>query len=143
MLKPVLPALLLSATTLLWLPTTHADGPPGRKPDYVKCDPQRPELPCTPDSPPPEELKRDRDDGPPGRKPHYVKCDPDRPELPCTPDSPPPEDLKRDRNDDPPGRKPDYVKCDPARPELPCTPDQPAPRPEKLKPKAPRRNTKG
>ena len=26
--------------------------PPGVKPDYVKCDPARPELPCTPDTPP-------------------------------------------------------------------------------------------
>jgi hypothetical protein len=27
--------------------------PPGRQPDYVPCDPAHPELPCTPDGPPP------------------------------------------------------------------------------------------
>lgn len=67
-----------------------ADDARGVKPMYVKCDPDRPELPCTPDTapaPPPAET-------PPGVKPRYVACDPDRPELPCTPDAvpaPPPD----------------------------------------------------
>jgi hypothetical protein len=65
------------------------DDAPGVKPMYVACDPDRPEMPCTPDAPvaPPADPR-------PGVKPDYVACDPDRPEMPCTPDTmpaPPPE----------------------------------------------------
>lgn len=59
----------------------------GVKPHYVKCDPDHPEMPCTPDGPfqPPEQPAGDAPR--PGVKPHYVKCDPDHPEMPCTPDA--------------------------------------------------------
>jgi hypothetical protein len=119
---------------------------PGVKPDFVPCDPDQPERPCTPEpslEPSGEEASEDeeeasedeeeasedeegasedegtRDETPPGVKPRRVPCDPARPELPCTPEPEAPT---------PPGVKPRHVPCDPARPELPCTPEPPAPR---------------
>ncbi len=62
---------------------------PGVKPHFVPCDPKRPDLPCTPTTPPLDIEGKGETKTPPGVKPHYVKCDPNRPEMPCTPDTPP------------------------------------------------------
>ncbi|MEZ4473348.1 MAG: hypothetical protein R3F60_21685 [bacterium] len=95
-------------------PGPASQAAPGRKPDYVRCDPAHPELPCTPDEaeapePPPSPVK-----------PDFLPCDPDHPERPCTPVPQRPEE---------PGVKPHFVPCDPAHPERPCTPVPDAPTP--------------
>ena len=55
--------------------------PTSVKPDYVPCDPNQPDMPCTPDEPP----------EPPGVKPDDVPCDPNHPDMPCTPEETLPE----------------------------------------------------
>ena len=65
---------------------------PGKRPSYVKCDPAQPDMPCTPDAPPPDvDRTPTRKGGKPGGRPDYVKCDPAQPDMPCTPDAPPPD----------------------------------------------------
>lgn len=67
-------------------PGVASDAPrAGVKPRFVRCDPARPELPCTPNTAPPFALRRPAST-PPGVKPERVPCDPARPDLPCTPD---------------------------------------------------------